>query len=419
MKCLINTLRLLYAHMTRKTEEVRYRIALFGLVMMINFPLFGVFWKIDSFQLTEEFWLRLLATLLSASLCFNYFWPKKLLPFLPFLWYCGLLYCLPFFFTYMTLINQTSTLWLMNCVTAIFFLLLLAGALDALILILIGSSLALLRFFGDSAHVALHMPEDTSLLGLLLTFGAAIFLGTFFAHDREKYYAKKLMGFNTMADHLASDLQVPLANIQLQTAKQAMALDQLEDLKLQENLKDNLKKIKKHIDMGHQLITVQLKNIKRQTWDSLTFKIYSIQILLHDVKGVSNMMVKPNSIQYHEMNDFLVWIDQQGFQDLMLNLLKQSLIYLPKEKDARIDIVPQRGDEGDDYNYLFIQYHFKKKYLKHNEHIKMFLYEEQNSSDSSWCNVYKPLLQAAGGNFSVNCLADGNLCVLLKFPKVD
>lgn len=141
-----NNLILIYSYLVRQTEEASHQITLFGIVMMINYPLFGVFWKLESFQLTEEFFLRLIATTLCALLAFNKFWPTRLLKALPLFWYMTLLFCLPFFFCYLTLLNHGTTLWLMNCVSAIFFLLLVTSALGALILLLLGVGLAFFVF---------------------------------------------------------------------------------------------------------------------------------------------------------------------------------------------------------------------------------------------------------------------------------
>ncbi len=124
----------IYHYLELQTKDSSHQITLFGIVMMINYPLFGVFWKIESIQVNEEFGLRLIATFLCAFLAFHRFWPRSLLKFLPVFWYAALLFCLPYFFCYLTLIHHGSTVWLMNCVSAIFFLLLVTSVFGALTL---------------------------------------------------------------------------------------------------------------------------------------------------------------------------------------------------------------------------------------------------------------------------------------------
>ena len=139
-----------YNYLMEKTIEASHQITLFGIVMMINFPLFGILWKLQNFQVNKEFFLRLIATILCALLALHRFWSPKFLRVLPFLWYLSLLFCLPFFFTYLTLLNDGATLWLMNCMSATFFLFLVTNALDSLILLILGSSLAYYSYvYGD------------------------------------------------------------------------------------------------------------------------------------------------------------------------------------------------------------------------------------------------------------------------------
>ncbi|MFS9402160.1 hypothetical protein QPW75_05425 [Legionella pneumophila] len=61
MQRLKNIFTAIYQYLLKETEDASHQITLFGIVMMINYPLFGVFWKLEHFQLTEEFILRITA----------------------------------------------------------------------------------------------------------------------------------------------------------------------------------------------------------------------------------------------------------------------------------------------------------------------------------------------------------------------
>ena len=153
-----NSLLLIYKYLAKQTEDASHQITLFGIVMTINYPLFGVFWKLENFQLCEEFGLRLVATILCALLAVNKFWPNSLLKFLPVFWYLVLLFCLPYFFCYLTLVNHCSTLWLMNCVSAVFFLLLVTNVLGALVLLVLGVGMSFFCFYYLSSHILEYIP---------------------------------------------------------------------------------------------------------------------------------------------------------------------------------------------------------------------------------------------------------------------
>lgn len=428
--------------MLHQTEEAGQQIMLFGIVMMINFPLFGIFWRIDQFQPPEEFSYRLIATTLSACLCFNQLWPKKLKPILPVFWYGSLLYCLPFFFTYLTLAHQYSTLWLMNCMSAIFFLLLLTRGFDALLLMLIGASLGFLCFFHKPDNILQHNPGEVSVLGLVITFSAAIIIGTLFARDRDKNYANKLLRLCAMTGSFAHDLRAPLANIRLQAELQQQTLDKLDNLKdselqagLKADLKDNLKKITESIDVSNRLISGQLRDIKRQKFDTKKFGIYSISTLIKQTLEEYPLSAEQSrALQFEKMEDFFIWIDELGFKNMIWNLLKHGLPAIKNPTD-HIRLIAHQGGIKDDYNYLYLEHHTRqsnrnqrnKKKLLSARHI-----DQSNEADIilTYCQL---LMKAAGGQ--INHINKGRGAVkergkeekqaleqayiVIQFPKVD
>lgn len=431
-------MNVLSIHMMRKTEELRHRIAFFGLVMMISYPLFGVFWKMDCFQQEEEFWLRLCATFLSACLGFNYLWPKRLVFFLPLFWYLVLLFCLPFFFTYLTLINAASTMWLMNCMTAIFILSLITSILETLILLLLGSGLAFFCFFCDPNHVVLHHPGEVSFFGLMLTFSTAITFATFFAPIREKYYVRKLIGL-----HAASDLPKPRAK---PSRHLEYPLGLARDSDAQQTPAE--------VDASSQPISIQLKNMKNETWDVSKFKIHHIELLLSNtLDNFELFQFNLNLIHYQKNHDFLVWIDEVGFKDMVLRLLGQIFSHSAKGTDACIEISLQNGCDEDDYNYFLIKYRSESSDIVSSDPFVLrnpfphspletlrssgrtgervsrsmdrsdeTMTEAENSTKNAsvtCLDEYKSLLSAASASVSVEDRSDGWIGLEMKFPKVD
>ncbi|HAU2073323.1 TPA: histidine kinase dimerization/phospho-acceptor domain-containing protein, partial [Legionella pneumophila] len=355
MQRLKNIFTAIYQYLLKETEDASHQITLFGIVMMINYPLFGVFWKLEHFQLTEEFILRITAALLCACLAFNQFWPRPLLKFLPVFWYIVLLFCLPYFFAYLTLINNGSTLWLMNCVSAIFFLLLVSSVLGALILLVSGVGLAFFHFYILSNNLFVYIPGTISLFSLIVTFIAAIIIGALFARDREITYAGRLSGMRMLAGSIAHDLRTPLASIYLQAELQELIVERLNNPEVQKDLKENLSKITRGIEMSNQLIRMQLNNIQRDKLDTSTFSIYSIKKLLK--ASLEEYPFKENQkslIHLNDKNDFSIWIDEVGFKNMMWNLLKNSLEYIEETNKGEISIWLEQGWEKENFNYLHI-----------------------------------------------------------------
>lgn len=420
MLWLKKTLTLIYSYLVRQTEEASHQITLFGIVMMINYPLFGVFWKLESFQLTEEFFLRLIATTLCALLAFNKFWPTSLLKALPVFWYMTLLFCLPFFFCYLTLLNHGTTLWLMNCVSAIFFLLLVTSALGALILLLLGVGLAFFCFFHVSTNVFEYIPGNLSVFGLTITYAAAILIGALFARDREIIQAGRLSGLRLLAGSIAHDLRTPLASIHLQAELQELLLAKLNNPEIQKDLKENLNKITRGIEMGNQLISMQLNNIKREKFDTSAFTIHSVEDLLK--KTLDDYPAKDEQkrlIHCDYEHDFQVWIEEVAFKNLIWNLLKNSFEYIEETGKGQIFIWLEKGREKDDFNYLHVKDTAKGLYTKNTEKIFDFFYSDRKDGTGVGLAYCKLLMQAAGGDIQCKGKMNEFAHFIIKFPKID
>ncbi|WP_058440863.1 ATP-binding protein [Legionella brunensis] len=418
MRALKKALLFIYLYLAKQTEEASHQITLFAIVMMINFPLFGVLWKFELFQLSEEFLLRIVATLLCALLATNQFWPNSWLKLLPLLWYTTLLFCLPFFFAYLTLLNHGSTLWLMNCVSAIFFLLLVTSVLGALILLFCGAGLAFVSYFYLMGNAVKYIPGNVSLYSLTITFTAAVIIGALFARDRELIYEGKISGMRLLAGSIAHDLRTPLASIHLQAELQEMFVEKLKNPEIRKHLKESLHKITRGIEMSNQLISMQLNNIQRDKFDTYKFSIMPIKDLLE--KTVEEYPLKKEQKKLIHMNvetNFSVWMEEVAFKNLIWNLLKNSFDFIDEEGKGEITIWLVTGGEKDDFNYL----HFKDtaKGIQNPEKIFDTFYSNRKGGTGVGLAYSKLLMVAAGGDITCEGKPNQYAHFILKFPKVD
>ncbi len=420
MHWLNNSFRVIYNYLLKQTEDASHQITMFGIVMMINYPLFGVFWKIESFQLSEEFYLRVIATVLCALLATNKFWPNAWVKWLPVVWYLVLLFCLPFFFSYLTLLNHGSTLWLMNCVSAIFFLLLVTSVLGSLVLLSLGVGLSFINYYYLSNNFFEYNPGNISVFSLMVTFAAAIIIGALFARDREIIHAGRLLGMRMLAGSIAHDLRTPLASIHLQTELQEIMLNKLTNSEIQKDLKDNLNKINRGIEMSNQLISMQLNNIQQDKLDTSDFTIYSIKSLLE--KTLDDYPLKENQkslLNINLDNDFSVWINEVAFKNLMWNLLKNSFDFIDETGKGDIDIWLESGDEKDNFNYLNVKDTAKGLYAKKTDKIFDYFFSDRKEGTGLGLAYCKLLMQTAGGDIYCKGKLNEFAHFILKFPKID
>jgi signal transduction histidine kinase len=410
----------LYDHLVKHTEESSPQIKLFAIVMMINFPLFGLIWRAEEILSWEEVTFRVIATSLCAFLVSHRFWPNKFFQYLPIIWYVSLLFTLPFFFSYLTLQHHASSIWLMNCVSAVFFLLLVTRVIDALVLLTLGFSLACVSYFYVAHHSFNYIPGDITLSGLLATFIAAIIIGSLFARDREIIHDSRISGMRLLAGSLAHDLRTSLASIHLQAELQNMLVSKLDQPDLQLDLKRSLNKIVRGIEMGNQLISMQLNNIQHKKFDTSNFIIQPIKVLLE--KTLQEYPIKEEQqllIVTHLDHDFSAWIEEVAFKHLIWNLLKNSLDCIEAYGKGEITIWITPGEEADDFNYLNIKDTAKGIYPKLADKIFEKFYTDKKGGTGVGLAYCKLFMKAAGGDIYCKGKHNQYAHFILKFPKID
>lgn len=166
-------------------DENRRQMFVFGVVLFINYPLYYIIWRHTGSPGFESLTLRLIASTLCLPLIFNKYWPIKLLYWLTLYWYLAACFCLPFFFGVMALKNGASTLWLMNTVSATFFILLIFDWKISITLLCIGIVSAVVVFFSLSTVPFSYTPGEITLGSILATFLAAIVIGSLFSHNKQ------------------------------------------------------------------------------------------------------------------------------------------------------------------------------------------------------------------------------------------
>ncbi len=180
----------------------------------IMFPAYWFVWKFLFPQPYENIWLRLSGSLMCLAVAAKDRWPSGLRRYLLVAWLGTVLYCGPFFFTFMLLQNDTSTIWLMSTMAGLFLVVLLLDWISLFLLFIAGSVLAW----------QLHVMVSPAVTAVNLYFEyVPIFL---FALTAGSIFNYKAAGLRQAKDRarlelgllLAKEMQSPLVSIRTNAA---------------------------------------------------------------------------------------------------------------------------------------------------------------------------------------------------------
>ncbi|MDB2592926.1 HAMP domain-containing histidine kinase [Gammaproteobacteria bacterium] len=211
----------IFKHLDKKVEGCEKLISLFGIIFFINYPLYYAIWCFDATQGYENLTLRMIASICCLPLIFVKRWPKNIINWLPVYWYFVVTLCLPFFFTFMAIMNHGSAVWLLNYFIALLLIFILLDFIGLIITVLMGSGLALICFYYLSPLPLSFNPGDISLSGTLATFIAALVVGGVFARNKERIVSENMRKRSEAANraksefiaNMSHDIRTPITGI--------------------------------------------------------------------------------------------------------------------------------------------------------------------------------------------------------------
>ncbi|MDX2049617.1 MAG: hypothetical protein SFT93_00340, partial [Rickettsiaceae bacterium] len=164
---------------------------LFGILMSINYILYFFIFDYGTSNQNLSLTLRLIASTLCIPLIFEKFSEKNSDLFRNIYWYFTVCYCLPFFFSFKTLLHELSSVWLMNSVSAAFLMILVVDIWVFYILLFIGVSLALGCYRYGFGLEIIQTSDPITIFDIVATYFAIIIIGSVFAYKRQEFDRKK------------------------------------------------------------------------------------------------------------------------------------------------------------------------------------------------------------------------------------
>lgn len=198
-----------YGAHERNVQYLEARIFALGMIGVVGFPLYYFVWHDLYPQPYESLTLRLVGMILFLPMVFTKYWPKRCYRFLPLYWYFAILYALPFFFTYMLLMNDGSTVWLMSSLIAVFAMTLVLDWLNLIIHFVLGIAMAVLAYALTTEPAVMHIAQQEYLPIYLF----ALLVGSMANYSTEVITREQARAMLATASGIAHELRTPLLGI--------------------------------------------------------------------------------------------------------------------------------------------------------------------------------------------------------------
>lgn len=417
---------------TSRVKEHGQQYNLFAIFGLINYILPFFMWSEDMIITTFPIYLRSFASLFCFLLLLKDHWPTKLRQYLPLYWYFTLLYSLPFLTSYLLFFNQGSTDWLMNMVLAIFLLVLLVDWLSFIIILSLGSFLALLVFKAVHGSISLLVDMENLYLAFYMYF-FTILIGLVFSRNKAKIDFERFSAMEGLSASIAHEIRTPLSSLRMNAELVRLYLPKLLDFYEEKKSQDpstvdlikpqhktKLQQVTTDIDSTIQkaflIVDMLLTNIKAFKDNPVTLQPLNMKACINEaIQAFPFREEQKDIIHIDSSVDFNFEGDVLMVRHIFYNLIKNALHHINDVDDPKIELW---GESLDD-EYLL---NFKDNGMGIKESDLPYVFDRFYSRRKHGTGVGLSFCKMAMKKFDGNiaCVSDyGNYAqFILSFPKV-
>lgn len=396
----------------------------FGIFGMFNYPLFYLFWEYLEKE-NENILLRSIAFGLCIPLALINYWPQKLMRFKAIYWYLAILYCLPFFVTYMFIENHGSNGWVTNATIALLWFTLITDLISFIILLSTGILL------GSIAHYLVVGPSNfagSDVLGAFINYAWSILIAALFSYSREKVIQEKLLSMKMLAGSIAHELRTPLSamNMGAQSLGEFLpvyqqAYEKAKEAKLQistlnhhqeRSLAELPEDLQRVASNAHTMINILLMNLK----ENLTYPLtaYSMNHCIEEaLKAYPFSPPERARVHWQKGDDFLFKGHLELIKHVLFNLLKNAL-YVTTFK-GEIFLSLERGEKT---NYLIFKDTGKGIAAKDLAHIFDRFYSRTEHGTGIGLAFCRSVCRELGGDITCDSVEGAYTLFTISLPVI-
>ena len=200
----------LYRRLTKSivesAEDAEPRLFFFGLFGVVGYPLYYFVWDVVFPQEYENLGLRIACMCVATPALLIRYWPRSAHRYVALYWYIAILFCVAFFFTFMTLKNHVNTVWSGSLVVAVLLVALLFDIANAILMLVLGMAGAIGCYAAlGSEPIPWGRFLEQMPVYLFTAAAAGVFTRELARERRAKIAAAMALG-----GHIAHELRTPL-----------------------------------------------------------------------------------------------------------------------------------------------------------------------------------------------------------------
>jgi signal transduction histidine kinase len=415
----MKTIKNFFKIVTQKGLESEHQYVPLAIIGLISFIGYYFLWRSIAASQYESLTLRIIGSTLCLLLLLKNYWPKNIRWLLSWFWYFTLLYCFPFFFSFMVFKNPTSNVWITATVTGLFFLMLLVDWITLIILIFLGILSSWILYLITSEIIVV----PTLFIKTIPTYLTVVAAGGLFLYRHSQVEKEKLKTIRAISSSMEHELRTPLRSVSLHLSsiKESFShviqkekhLDEGVNL---ENIEISLTDAESELKSAFTIIDMLLVKSNISTIDPEKFQICSITQCVNEALRRYPFDIGQEKLIIWEECDFKFLGDKLLMVHILFNLLKNSLYYIKAAGKGSIRIWCEETPRMNTLHFYDSGQGMSPKILSH---IFDAFFTKTYHGSGVGLSFCKYVMQSFGGDISCKSKENEFADFILSFPKVE
>jgi|AntDeeMinimDraft_5_1070356.scaffolds.fasta_scaffold04751_2 two-component system CAI-1 autoinducer sensor kinase/phosphatase CqsS len=343
----------------------RANMWILAIAAIVGHPLYYLLWTQLQPQAFESAWLRAFSVLVALPMLLEYrlscydFWRRKV----PAYWFFIIVYQLPFFFVFMSLMNGFATVWALSTMAALLLMVMIVfDWLMVLIMAVVGVAAAcgVYELVGGDLSAQL-----SKALPLVPTYLFALLAGSAFNYKTELVAREKLAAITAAVGTMAHELRTPLLSIRsgarglqhylpsifegFEMARDAgLPVEHVRTAHYRQ-MHAVLDRIDTETEYTNVILDMLLINSSRTSIDESSFEVTRMGACVATAleRYPFHSAWEKERVCWEQGADFAFFGSQLLMVHLLFNLIKNALYFLARsDQDGSIHIWIERGVAG-------------------------------------------------------------------------
>jgi two-component system, CAI-1 autoinducer sensor kinase/phosphatase CqsS len=330
--------------------HAQLKIRAAAVIGVVGFPIFYLTWTYLLPQPYDSILLRGIGAGLCLLLALSQWWPAAARAYVVPFSYFTFLYCLPFFFTLMLLLNHSNATWQMSTMAALIYVVLLYDLVNAMVVLVIGSLAAVAAYLLMTGGAPI--PEGYWLTLPILIFALTAFLGL--AYGDNVIAREKLKAAASLASQVAHECRTPLTGIRFEADGCERLLARLPESSIRDKLTASHRRVRQHITSANSVIDLLLTNVAQHHRGAPTAELHSMSKIVSLTLERYSFKQNQRALVHTDLDsDFEFRGSDLLMTHVLFNLLKNGLRAI-EARDGEVNFLSIELRRGSGTNTIVI-----------------------------------------------------------------